>query len=187
MGRGAAPGALAGPSAGGGVGQGGRGRQRPRSCRAAGSIVSGPDRVAVPGAEPPPAPAEGRTLPSSPPPAPAPRVSGGRDWGGGPPSPLSIPAPRVPSGSRSFSGPWEAVIFTSPPGAPGTAGLGGPGRGGGGGEYGSATCSNFRKGGETDWLAFEHIFYVLGVGGVVALLRQLKKPLVIFKKKQFVK
>lgn len=35
-------------------------------------------------------------------------------------------------------------------------------------------------------LPFEHIFYFLGVGGVIALLRHLKRLFVIFKK-QFVK
>lgn len=65
----------------------------------------------------------------------------------------------------------------------------GPGRGGArGGEYGSATCSHFMKCGAAHLPALEPVVYVLGVGGVIALLRQLERTLVIFFfKRQFVK
>lgn len=52
-----------------------------------------------------------------------------------------------------------------------TAELGGRG---GRGKYGSVTCSHFIKLGETDLLPFEHMFCFLEVGGVIALLCQLK-------------
>lgn len=73
--------------------------------------------------------------------------------------------------------------YTSPLRTRETAELGGPGTGdrGRGGEYGSATCSHFIKLGETDLLPFEHIFYLIGVGGVIVLLHQLKRPFVIKK------
>lgn len=65
------------------------------------------------------------------------------------------------------------VIFTSLLRALETAELGGQGAGGGGAEYGSATCSHFIKLG-ADLLPFERIFHLLGARGVIALLRQLK-------------
>ena len=71
----------------------------------------------------------------------------------------------------SFTGQLVEVIFTSLLRTWETAELGGRG---GRGEYGSATCSHFIKLGETDLLPFGHIFYFLEVGGVIALLCQLK-------------
>lgn len=77
--------------------------------------------------------------------------------------------------NESLTGQLVEVIVASPLRTWETAELGGLGRGGGGGrEYGSATCSHFIKLGETDLLPFEHMFNLLGMGGVIALLCQLK-------------
>lgn len=64
---------------------------------------------------------------------------------------------------ESFTGQLVEVIFTSLLKTWETAELGGGG-------YGSATCSLFMKLGNTDLLPFKHLFYLLGMGGVITLL-----------------